>query len=70
MNLHDVRVFQRGDGAGLAHEARQFGRAGVLARQQHLQRNDPVQFEMARPVDDAGAPVADQFKDVVAGDCR
>src|SRR5262245_1853083 len=59
VNLDDVRVLQSSDRAGLLLEALQLFRAGVRSREDHLQRDEPVQALLARLVDDAHAAAAE-----------
>jgi hypothetical protein len=65
VDLHDVGVVQAGDGLGLGAEAVPVGRAGVAARQDHLQRHHPVGLHLARLVDDAHAALGDYLQDLV-----
>ncbi len=67
VNLHDVRVAQPGDGAGLAVEARQLRLVSVGAGENHLERDQAVEGQLPRLVDDAHAAAADLFEDRVAG---
>ena len=70
MQLHDVRVLQARHGFRLDLEAQPFGGAGVLDGANHLQGCEAIGLELARPVDDAHAAVAEHAEDLVAGDFR
>jgi len=67
VDLNDVGVLQAGDGLGLGAEAGQVRRAGMAARQDHLQRDDAIQLEVPRLVDDTHAALAELAQDLVAG---
>ncbi len=68
VDADDVGVRQPGRGLGFTAEAVD----DVVARQpfvaDHLERDDTVRRNLARPVDDAHAAVAQLFEDLVAGD--
>jgi hypothetical protein len=68
--LHDVRVLQRRDRLGLGHEPLQVLGGGVGAREDHLQRHDPVDALLECLVNDAHAPAAQLPEDLVAGHQR
>ncbi len=60
----DVRVIERGRGPRLVEETA--GRLAVARGRQHLDRDGAVQDGVARPVDGAHAPLAEEcFDDVV-----
>ena len=67
VDLHDVRVLQLGHRLRLGAEAGQLLRAGVVARQDHLQGDDPVQLHLPGLVDHAHAAAAQLAEDLVAG---
>jgi hypothetical protein len=69
-DLHDARMLHLGDGFGFGAEAGQVLRAGVHARQHHLQRHQPIQAQLPRLIDDPHAAVADHLEDFEAGDVR
>jgi hypothetical protein len=63
-------VLKGRDRLGFPHEPRQLGRAGVFARQQHLQRRHAVELEVADAVDDAAPPAPEHAEHGVAGNVR
>ena len=66
VNLHNVGVPDPGDRFRLQAEARQLLRPGMLAGKDHLQRDEPIQLEMACLVDNAHAAATQLGHDVVA----
>ena len=66
VDLHDVGMLQARDGLRLGLEAGQVRRAGVAARQDHLQRHQPIQLRLPRLVDHAHAAAAQLAEDLVA----
>src|SRR5262249_21682080 len=66
--MDDIRVVQPGDGLG--QEAEGGLGPGVVAGQDHLQRRDPVEPELADLVDHAHPAAAEHPQDLVAGDRR
>jgi hypothetical protein len=67
MDLNDVGMLQPGNRRGLRIEASQLQVAGVIARQDHLDGNRPVQTALPRLVHDAHAAPAQLAQDLVAG---
>jgi hypothetical protein len=67
---HDVGMMQAGDRLGLRQEAHHLVWPGVGAGEDHLQRDDPAQAQVARLVDDAHAAAAQLLQVLVAGDRR
>ena len=61
-DLHDVWMLQLGNCHGLAMKASPFGRPGVVSREHHFQRDDPVELRVQGLVDDAH-PTSPQFPD-------
>jgi hypothetical protein len=66
VDLHDVGVLQRRHRFRFVLEAVEVGRRGVATGQDHLERNHPVQPEVARLVDDAHAAAAQLAEHLVA----
>ncbi len=69
-DLHDVGVLQAGDGLDLGAEAGQLVRARLRAGQDHLQRDQPTEAQLARLVDDAHAAPAQFPQQLVTGHGR
>ena len=69
-DLDDVRVVQPRDGLGLGEEPD--GRLGgrMVAGQDRLERDDPVEPELASPVDHPHAAAAQLLEDLVPGHDR
>ena len=65
VDLDDVGVLEAGDGLGLDVEAGQLGRAGVDARQHHLQGDHALEAEVPGLVDDAHAAAPQLPQDLV-----
>ena len=61
----DVRVVERRGGTGLAEEPFPAVRVRRVPRGQELDRDEPLQAGVARLVDDAHAPFAQLFEDLV-----
>jgi hypothetical protein len=59
VNVHDVRVMQGGDRLRLVQEPQPVLRGGVLAAEDHLERDDPGRLELLRLVDDAHPAAAE-----------
>ncbi len=67
-DLDDVGMHQLGGRLGLVPQPRPFPQAGVLAGQDHLERDDPAQAGLAGLVHDPHAPAADLLEDLVVAD--
>ena len=59
---------QRGDGLGLALEARQGVGVGSERLRQHLDGDVPVELPVARPIDLSHAPGAERREDLVGAE--
>jgi hypothetical protein len=66
VDLHDVRVLQGRDGSCLGLETRPLLRSGVRPGQDHLQRHQAVQAQVAGLVDDAHRAAAQLAQHLVA----
>ena len=62
---HDVRMRQRAGGARLAQKALAHDWVGGEVRRQRLDRDEPVELDVAREVDDAHAAAADLALELV-----
>jgi len=67
-DLDDVRVGELGGGLGLGAQAGALAGVGVVAGQDHLDRDDPARVDLAGLVDDPHAAPADLLQDVIAAD--
>ena len=70
VNLNDVRVLKPSD--GLAFRARKrldLGDSGVPSRQDHLERDEPVQADLSCAVDDTHPSAPELVENLVAGYC-
>ena len=67
VDLNDVRVPEPGDRLGLGGEPGERVGAGVVAGQDHLECDDPVESDLAGLVDDPHRPPAELAQDLVAG---
>jgi hypothetical protein len=67
---HDVLVPQARDRLRFVLEACPLVRAGIGAAQEHLQRDQPVEAQVAGLVDDAHAAAAEHGLHLVARDMR
>ena len=68
VDLDDVGVLEAGEGLGLLVEPRQGDGAGVGAGQDHLERDQTIQADLAGLVDDSHAAPAQLLEDLEAGD--
>ena len=68
VDLDDVGVLEAGDGLGLLVEPRQGDGAGVGAGQDHLERDQTIQVDLAGLVNDPHAAPAQLLEDLEAGD--
>jgi hypothetical protein len=64
----DVRVVQAGGLLRLVAEAPDLLGCRQVPRRDHLQRDDAVEAELPRPVDDAHAPAGDLFEKLVVAE--
>jgi DNA invertase Pin-like site-specific DNA recombinase len=69
-DLNQVGVLQTGNGFNLGLEASPLRRRGVPARQQHFQRDQPLQAGLTRLVDHAHAAAAQFAEDLIAWNAR
>ena len=70
VDLDDIGVLEAGDGLGLPVEAGQGLGAGVGAGQDHLERDQTTQVDLAGLVNDPHAAAAQLLEDLEAGDGR
>jgi hypothetical protein len=70
VDLDDVGVLKAGDGLGLFQEPRQGAGVGVIAGQDHLERDNPSQVDLAGLVNDPHAPAPQFLEDLEAWDGR
>ena len=70
VDLDDVGMAQLRDRLGLGEEANGRLVTGVFTRQDHLERDDAVELDLAGLVDDSHAAAAQHAFDLVAGDAR
>ena len=65
---HDARMIEVGGGLGLGVETFDVGFVGELAGEDHLERDGPVQADLARLEDDAHAAAGDLADDLVVAE--
>jgi hypothetical protein len=68
VNLHYFRMLQAGNCLSLNAEAVQILLAGMGARQDHLEGDEPIRLYLPRPVHHAHAPAPQLAQNIVAGD--
>gem|GEM_PF-4861092 len=67
-DLHDVDMLQPGGRLAFHLKPVKLARAREIPRQDHLQRDVPVQADLPRPVDDSHAAAADLLDQLVVAD--
>ena len=68
VNLHDVGMLQAGDGFGLFTETSNLLGVGIFAGENHLERHEALEVDLAGLVNPSHPTAAQDAQDLITGD--